>query len=131
MNLSDAFRNRVAAGLFGGSAITLAPTYWVSLHTGVPNSGNELTNVGYARASITNDGSHLAATSNVGERANVAALAFPQAGENWPTATYFAVHEHATDFAHLVGYAPLSPSLTVSNGDVGEFSAGSLKLNIS
>ena len=131
MNLTDSFRNRVAAGLLGGTAIPLAPTYWLSLHTGTPNSGNELTAAGYARVAITNDGSHFAATGNVGERANVSAVTFPQAGENWPAATYFALHEHATDFAHVVGGAALSPSLTVSNGDVGEFAAGALKLAVS
>lgn len=116
---------------FGRAAFTFPTNVWLALFTADPTDfgvyTNELSQLGYARVSIT---SLMAdAVLATGQISNNAEIAFPIAGEDWPELTHAAVIDSATIGAgNMLYFGPAVTARVVEVGDAFKIKVGQLTI---
>lgn len=96
---------------------------FISLHTGLPTGGNEVTGGSYARQS----GTFTQSGNNPMTAANSTVIEFPVASANWGNITHVGVYSAATG-GDLIAYEALDVAKVVGVGDVLRFAVGQLKV---
>jgi hypothetical protein len=97
---------------------------YVSLHTGIPTGGNEVSGGAYARqsATFTQSGSD----PTVG--ANDANIEYPAATGSWGTITYVGLYS-ALSGGSLIAYEALTTPKSIGIDDVFRFKVGQLSMS--
>ena len=130
-SLSNVTENKVADHLVGKTSFTM-PSVWVGLwtatldDTSTGSTSGEVSGGSYARKSTA--GSDWNAGSG-GVVTNANALAFPTASASWGTVTHFALLD-ASSAGNIIGWADLTASKTIGNGDTAQFNAGALTVTV-
>lgn len=132
MPASTYYRKKNADYTFGNTAYSPPATFYVGLHTADPGGTglNEIAGNGYARVAVANNTTNFPNADNNGLKSISVVLTFPVATGNQGTATYFSVWD-AASAGNLVGYAALTSSQTINNGNQARFSANQLSLTMS
>ena len=86
--------------------------------------GTELSSGGYSRQPIS-FGAPAADAGNARKIANIAAIQFGPAANDWPQAVAFGIFDAQTD-GNLLYWNTLAAPKTVQMGDFGQFAAGAL-----
>lgn len=115
MGLEAGGENRVLDGLLN--------TVFVSLHTGVPTSGNEVAGGSYTRMPYA----YSKAGADPTIASNNAVIQFPVATATWGTITHMAFWTAATAGTLLATQA-LTASKIIDIDDVARFPTGNLKV---
>lgn len=132
MSLGDRAERYLLEHMVGKNAWSM-PTAYVALCTsapGDPASGggiNEVANANnYARKATS--GSDWASAA-AGAIANSAAITFNQASGSWSTVTHFALMSSGTwGEGYMIGWAALTASKAIGNGDTPSFAIGELDI---
>lgn len=130
-SLSNVTENKVADHLVGKTSFTM-PSVWVGLwtatldDTSTGSTAGEVSGGSYARKATA--GSDWNAGSG-GTVTNANALAFPTATGSWGTVTHFALLDASTA-GNIIGWADLTTSKTISNGDTAQFNASALTVTV-
>lgn len=135
--LSDYLEENILNLICNGDALS-APATYIALFTSDPTdagSGTEVSGGGYARVLVNANGGasptwNLATEDSPGHKvSNAAAVAFPQATEDWGEVTHVAVFDAASG-GNLLMHGPLTTPKTVGVGDTFQFAAGALSLRL-
>ena len=130
--LLDAILSNTAWGtLLAAGALA---NVWFALHTADPTDtgsvANECDYTGYARVQMTRATAFNAASG--GSKNNSAVIAFPQkTGGADDAATHFSIHTASTGAGNMIVHAPLSATLTISDGVAPEFAASQMTVTAS
>jgi hypothetical protein len=138
---SDAWENMIVDAVFRGQTFTAPAAIYVGLLTAAPSDsggGTEVSTSGtnYARQSIGKTlaawagtqgaGTTTASTGTSAVTSNNNAITFGAPSASWGTVTHFALYDAVTS-GTLIGWAALTTSKTINNGDAApSFAAGSL-----
>jgi hypothetical protein len=129
-SFSDYTENLALNYLFTTNAVTRPTAWFVGLFTAAPTDaggGTEITGNGYSRKA-TGTISVSGTTPTIAT--NNAAIEFdPATGGNWGTITHVAIFDAATS-GNMLGWAQLTSSRTINNGDVLRISAGDLDITL-
>jgi hypothetical protein len=138
---TDIWENDILAYILKGTAFTYTPpaTFYVALSTTTPTEDEgsapywNFTEpvdavTPYARQPITRANWTVSGTAPT-QGVNAADVAFPVAGTNWGTVTYFGIFDAATNGNLLFG-GQLGTSQNVVIGQQVKFVAGNLKLTL-
>jgi len=140
---SNYLENKIVDWLFRGQAYTPPSTIYVGLLTAAPDDtggGTEVTGGSYARVAVTSSLNNWAGTQGAGTTAassgtsgttsNNSAITFPTPTASWGLITHFALYD-ASSGGNMLGYAALTQSKNVNNGDAApSFAAGALTAQI-
>jgi hypothetical protein len=128
-SFSDYTENLVLNYVFTTSSVTRPTEWYVGLFTAAPSDtggGTEVSGSGYVRkvtGTITVSGTGTTAT-------NSAAIEFAAAsGGNWGTVTHAAIFDALTS-GNMLGWAELTTSRTINDGDVLRIPAGDLDITL-
>lgn len=128
-SFSDYAENLVLNWLFTTNSVTRPTAWYVGLFTSAPSDtggGTEVSGNGYARkatGTITVSGTGTLAT-------NSAAIEFdPASGGNWGTITHIAIFDALTT-GNMLGWASLTTSRTINDGDILRIPAGDLDITL-
>lgn len=99
----------------------LAAPRWVSLHTGDPTLGNEVSGGSYARQPITFD----ATGSDPTIYSNDTAIQYPTATAGWGIVGWFGIYD-AVSGGNLLGYATVDIPRDVIISDIVRWEVGQL-----
>lgn len=135
MALVDSYENQLLDALFNGGTLTPPSNWWIGLSTSTPNdSGGSVTEPntanGYARKEVTAWDS-----ASGGEVANTNAIRLDPATGSWGNITHIVIFDAATG-GNVVAYGPLTDGagtptpVSINNGDLYEFAAGSISIRI-
>lgn len=130
-NIVDGLKTAIAELVFGGTPFSPPATYYESLHTASPAAINELSQTGYARVAIVNNGTNFVAGDSAGIRKNGVVVTFPDAGIDWPAATHAALHDASSGWSNLIAWTTLSPGGTALQGSLVEHIVGGLTFSFS
>jgi len=140
MSLMNSFELAVLDAMLGGSATLLGGSLDVALSTtdpGEDGSGiSEPSGFGYARKTITNDGSQWAAAaleSGVATKRTNAQIEFAQAsGGNWGLISHWVIYESTTPkiWGVLDDGAGTPLARQVNDGDTFRFLSGELRVTM-
>lgn len=125
MSFSNYLENKVIGHVFGGTSYTAPATIYVGLYTTDPgegDTGTEVSGGSYARQSAAFTVTGNAAT-------NTSAIEFPTATGSWGTITHIGLRD-ASSAGNLLASAALSPSKTITTGDVLRIPAGDLDITL-
>ena len=114
-----------AAGL---QPSAVAGNLFVALYTtdpGETDTGTEIIYTGYSRVAVVRSAVGWTVSGNT--MSNAAQITFPINTGSSTTATFFAVRT-ALSGGDLVGSGPVSPSLTINNGDTPKYEIGDLTI---
>jgi hypothetical protein len=138
--MSDYLENNLVNHLFRTSTFAKPTTIAIALCTSAPTDAStgatitEVTNAnGYARVDVGAPNNTLwAASTTNGTTSNSNAITFPTASGDWNAAvTHVAICDSATYGAgNLLFWGALSSNKTVTNGDVFQFAAGQLSIQL-
>lgn len=118
-------RNRILAHRYGGGAYSAPATHYFALFTAAPTvagGGTEVSGGSYARAAVTNDGTHWSAPA-AGVISNLLAIAFAQATALWGTVVAVGVFDAASG-GNLLDFQNLTTPRTINSGDTFSISVG-------
>lgn len=101
----------------------LLASRFVSLHTGVPTGGNEVSGGSYARQSA----SFSQTGDNPTTAANDATIEFPVASAAWGNVTHVGIYS-AASAGDLIAYEEIDVAKNIGIGDVFRFVTGELKV---
>lgn len=128
-SFSDYAENLVLNWLFTTNSVTRPTAWYVGLFTSAPSDtggGTEVSGNGYARkatGTITVSGTGTLAT-------NSSAIEFdPASGGNWGTITHIAIFDALTT-GNMLGWASLTTSRTINDGDILRIPAGDLDITL-
>ena len=129
-SFTDYTENLVLTWLFTTGSATRPTAWFVGLFTGAPSDsggGTEVSGNGYTRkATGTMSVSGTAPTTAT----NSAAIEFNAAsGGNWGTITHIAIFDASTS-GNMLGWAQLTTSRTINDGDVLRIPAGDLDITL-
>jgi hypothetical protein len=129
-SFSDYTENLVLNYVFTTSSVTRPTEWYVGLFTAAPSDsggGTEVSGSGYTReATGTLSVSGTSATNCT----NDAAIEFdPASGGNWGTITHIAIFDASTS-GNMLGWAELTTSRTINDGDVLRIPAGDLDITL-
>lgn len=134
-SFSDFLENEVLDHVFGGSAYTAPTTLYFALCTVTVTdsmTGSTITEPvgnGYARVAVTANATNFPAAA-AGAIANGTAITgWTASGGSWGTITDVAICDAAT-LGNMIGYAALTASKTVGDGDSFEFAIGDLDITL-
>lgn len=141
--LSNYMENAVVDHVFRGQAMPTLTNLHIGLLTAAPSDaggGTEVSGGSYARVSVARSltawagtqsaGSTVASTGTGGTTSNNASITFPAPTANWGTVTHFGIYDASTA-GNLIGWAALTASKTINNGDAApSFAAGALTFQI-
>lgn len=130
-NLTNGYENELLDGLCSVTQLTTPATVYLALFTADPTETgdvtSELSGGGYARTSIASKFS--AASGTDGTSSNTAEIAFPTATADWDEVTHVGwMKSDVETTADMMVYAPLDTPITITNGQVFKFSAGTLTM---
>ena len=129
-SFTDYTENLVLTWLFTGSSATRPTAWYVGLFTAAPSDsggGTEVSGSGYARV-VT--GTMTVSGTSPTNCTNSAAIEFAAArGGNWGTITHIAIFDALTS-GNMLGWAQLTTSRTINDGDVLRIPAGDLDITL-
>lgn len=127
---SDYSENLVLTWLFTTGSATRPTAWYVGLFTSAPSDsggGTEVTGNGYARKAT---GTLSVSGTSPTLCTNSSAIEFAAAsGGNWGTITYAAVFDSLTS-GNMLGWAALTTSRTINDGDILRIPAGDLDITL-
>jgi hypothetical protein len=133
--LVDSKANETLDAMLGAGATLFPGTVFIGLMTATPNLDGsgvvEPVGNGYARVSVTNDGTEWSAAASR-EKTHINDITFPAAsGGSWGTVTTAGIFD-ALSGGNLLAFGALDASRTINDTDVFRFlaSTSSLKLTI-
>lgn len=122
--MSDFLENKLIDHVFRNTTYAQPGTVYLALYSSDPtdaDTGTEISNLGYARKSIT-----FAAPAN-GSTSNDADIIFAAAEEDWTTITHVGIRDASTD-GNLIMHQQLTNAVSVLNGNNFRIPAGQLIL---
>jgi hypothetical protein len=129
-SFTDYTENLVLNWLFTANSATRPTAWYVGLFTAAPSDtggGTEVTGNGYARVAT---GTIAVSGTSPTTATNSAAIEFAAAsGGNWGTITHVAILDASTS-GNMLGWAALSTSRTINDGDVLRIPAGDLDITL-
>jgi len=129
-SFTDYTENLVLTWLFTGSAATRPTAWYVGLFTAAPSDtggGTEVTGNAYARVAT---GTLSVSGTSPTNCTNAAAIEFAAAsGGNWGTITHIAIFSASTG-GNMLGWAALTTSRTINDGDILRIPAGDLDITL-
>lgn len=130
---SNVWELKVLDFLWGSTQPALGGTHYLALASALPaetdvNVASELSYTGYARvAAVNNTGTWSAASA--GQKKNAIALFFATCTAGSGTATAFAIMDALT-VGTIIAYGSLVTNKIISTGDVAQFAANDLVINL-
>lgn len=131
-SLSDFSEDEILDHLLGGATYTPPATLYLAVFTAAPTDaggGTEVTGGSYARLAITNNLTNFPASSG-GAKSNGAVLDMVTASAGWGTVVAYALFD-ASSAGNMLGWADLTSSVIINNGDTLRFAAGALTYSLS
>jgi hypothetical protein len=129
-SFTDYTENLVLNWLFTTNSATRPTAWYVGLFTAAPSDtggGTEVTGNAYARVAT---GTISVSGTSPTTATNSAAIEFAAAsGGNWGTITHVAILD-ASSSGNMLGWAALSTSRTINDGDVLRIPAGDLDITL-
>jgi hypothetical protein len=129
-SFTDYTENLVLTWLFTGSSATRPTAWYVGLFTAAPSDtggGTEVTGNAYARVAT---GTLSVSGTSPTNCTNAAAIEFAAAsGGNWGTITHIAIFDASTS-GNMLGWAALTTSRTINDGDIIRIPAGDLDITL-
>jgi hypothetical protein len=129
-SFTDYSENLVLNWLFTTNSATRPTDWYVGLFTAAPSDaggGTEVSGNGYARK-VT--GTISVSGTSPTLATNAAAIEFAAAsGGNWGTITHVAIFDALTS-GNMLGWAALSSSRTINDGDIIRIPAGDLDITL-
>ena len=129
-SFSDYTENLVLNWLFTTNSATRPTAWYVGLFTATPSDsggGTEVSGNAYAR---TATGTMSVSGTSPTNCTNSAAIEFPAAsGGNWGTITHVAIFDADTS-GNMLGWAALTTSRTINDGDILRIPAGDLDITL-
>lgn len=129
-SFTDYTENLVLNWLFTTNSATRPTAWYIGLFTAAPSDtggGTEITGNGYSR---TATGTMTVSGTSPTNCTNSAAIEFPAAsGGNWGTITHVAVFDASTT-GNMLGWAALTTSRTINDGDILRIPAGDLDITL-
>lgn len=129
-SFTDYTENLVLTWLFTGSSATRPTAWYVGLFTAAPSDtggGTEVTGNTYARVAT---GTMSISGTSPTNCTNAAAIEFAAAsGGNWGTITHVAIFDASTS-GNMLGWAALTTSRTINDGDILRIPAGDLDITL-
>jgi hypothetical protein len=129
-SFTDYTENLVLNWLFTTNSATRPTAWYIGLFTAAPSDaggGTEVTGNGYARVAT---GTMSVSGTSPTNCTNSAAIEFAAAtGGNWGTITHIAVMTASTA-GTMLGWAPLTTSRTINDGDILRIPAGDLDITL-
>ena len=129
-SFTDYTENLVLNYLFTTGSVTRPTAWYVGLFTGAPSDaggGTEVTGNGYARKAT---GTLSVSGTTPTLCTNDAAIEFdPASGGSWGTITHIAIFD-ADTAGNMLGWAELSSSRLINDGDVLRIPAGDLDITL-
>lgn len=129
-SFTDYTENLVLNWLFTTNSATRPTAWYIGLFTAAPSDaggGTEVTGNGYARVAT---GTLSVSGTSPTNCTNDAAIEFAAAsGGNWGTITHIAVMTASTA-GTMLGWAPLTTSRTINDGDILRIPAGDLDITL-
>ena len=127
-SFSNYLENALLNHTFKGSTFTQPANLYLALSTADPGEAGgsivEPTGINYARV-LANSWS----TSTTGAINNTATYSFNSAGGPWGTITHYAIFD-ATGGGNMLAYSALNVSKTITQGDIVQFTSGSLTIRL-
>lgn len=129
-SFTDYTENLVLNWLFTANSATRPTAWYVGLFTAAPSDsggGTEVSGNAYAR---TATGTMSVSGTSPTNCTNSAAIEFPAAsGGNWGTITHVAIFDASTS-GNMLGWASLTTSRTINDGDILRIPAGDLDITL-
>lgn len=129
-SFSDYTENLVLNWLFTANSATRPTAWYVGLFTAAPSDaggGTEVSGSGYARMAT---GTMTVSGTSPTLCTNSAAIEFaPASGGAWGAITHIAIFD-ALSGGNMLGWAPLTTSRTINDGDVLRIPAGDLDITL-
>lgn len=129
-SFTDYTENLVLNWLFTTNSATRPTAWYVGLFTAAPSDsggGTEVSGNAYAR---TATGTMSVSGTSPTNCTNSAAIEFPAAsGGNWGTITHVAIFDASTS-GNMLGWAALTTSRTINDGDILRIPAGDLDITL-
>lgn len=129
-SFTDYTENLVLNWLFTTNSATRPTAWYVGLFTAAPSDsggGTEVSGNAYAR---TATGTMSVSGTSPTNCTNSAAIEFPAAsGGNWGTITHVAIFDADTS-GNMLGWASLTTSRTINDGDILRIPAGDLDITL-
>lgn len=129
-SFTDYTENLVLNWLFTTNSATRPTAWYIGLFTAAPSDaggGTEVTGNGYARVAT---GTMSVSGTSPTNCTNDAAIEFAAAsGGNWGTITHIAVMTASTG-GTMLGWAALTSSRTINDGDILRIPAGDLDITL-
>lgn len=130
-SLSDFSENEILDHLLGAATYTPPATLYLAVFTAAPTDaggGTEVTGGSYARLAVTNDATNFPAAV-AGAKSNGVALTMVTASASWGTIVAYALFD-ASSAGNMIGWADLTSSVLINNGDTLRFAAGALTYSL-
>jgi hypothetical protein len=130
-SLSDFAENEILDHLLSAATYTAPATLYLAVFTAAPTDaggGTEVTGGSYARLAVTNDATNFPAAV-AGAKSNGVALTMVPASANWGTIVAYALFD-ASSAGNMLGWADLTSSVIINNGDTLRFAAGALTYSL-
>lgn len=129
-SFSDYTENLVLNWLFTTNSATRPTAWYLGLFTAAPSDtggGTEVTGNGYSRKAT---GTMSVSGTSPTNCTNSAAIEFDAAsGGNWGTITHVAIFDASTS-GNMLGWAALTTSRTINDGDILRIPAGDLDITL-
>ena len=129
-SFSDYAENLTLKYLFTTDAVTRPTAWYVGLFTAAPSDaggGTEVSGSAYVRMAT---GTMTVSGTSPTNCTNSAAIEFPAAsGGNWGTITHVAIFDASTS-GNMLGWAALTTSRTINDGDILRVPAGDLDITL-
>ena len=130
-SLSDFAENEILDHLLSAATYTAPATIYLAVFTAAPTDaggGTEVTGGSYARLAVTNDATNFPAAV-AGAKSNGVALTMVTASANWGTIVAYGLFDASTA-GNMIGWADLTSSVIINNGDTLRFAAGALTYSL-
>ena len=130
-SLSDFSEDEILDHLLSAATYTPPATLYLAVFTAAPTDaggGTEVTGGSYARLAVTNDATNFPAAV-AGAKSNGVALTMVTASANWGTIVAYALFD-ASSAGNMLGWADLTSSVIINNGDTLRFAAGALTYSL-
>jgi len=130
-SLSDFAENEILDHLLSAATYTPPATLYLAVFTAAPTDaggGTEVSGGSYARLAVTNDATNFPAAV-AGAKSNGVALTMVTASASWGTIVAYALFD-ASSAGNMIGWADLTSSVLINNGDTLRFAAGALTYSL-
>ena len=133
-SFSDFLELEILDHILGNAAYSAPATVYIGLwtaalsDTSTGSTANEVSGGSYVRKSVTNNETNWPAASG-GAKANGTAITFVTATASWGTVTHFAILDAASG-GNILGWAQLTVSKTIGDGDTASFAVGDLDVTL-